>query len=84
MVALTESTVEFSAFDEMLIGGCYIINLRRTSDFGGCGGEFLYERDDSEELIRDPEFMAHFRAGLRDLEAGRSISADDLERELGL
>ena len=38
----------------------------------------------TEELVGDEEFMRHFEAGVRDLEAGRRISADDLERELGL
>lgn len=35
--------------------------------------------DETTELVSDAVLMAHFEAGVRDLHAGRYISADDLE-----
>jgi hypothetical protein len=43
-----------------------------------------WDYDESLELLADADFMRHFEAGVGDLDAGRLISADDLERELGL
>ncbi len=40
--------------------------------------------DESAVLTADGEFMRHFNAGSRDVDAGRGISAADLEEELGL
>ena len=40
--------------------------------------------DDDDNLTTDMDFMESFRRGVDDLNAGRVISAEDLERELGL